>query len=148
MGDSLNHDEIRAQLPFYVAGTLDAATMKAIQQHINACLECAQSSYEWQALATAIRMEAEARVPALPPLRLPAPARSTQRLTLRWTQVLVASLIALVTIGLVLGVFQGSRLFLFQSPTVTSTSVSTTAALLFSTKPGGVDRLGKIEVLE
>ncbi len=62
------HDRWEAQLPFYLAGTLEAEAHMAVEQHLRECDACSATLAEWQRLAEGVRMEAERRMVALPPL--------------------------------------------------------------------------------
>lgn len=68
MNHNIPHDECRAQLPFYVAGTLPRNEQAAIERHLDDCERCRAELREWQFLAGTVRREAAARRVSLPPL--------------------------------------------------------------------------------
>ncbi|MFN8376421.1 MAG: zf-HC2 domain-containing protein [Anaerolineae bacterium] len=53
-------------LPFYVAGTLDAAQRTALEKHMDDCETCRRSLSEWYVIGEAVRAEADSWARTLP----------------------------------------------------------------------------------
>ena len=65
------HETWLDQLPYYVAGALDAADHAALEAHLRECQACRDALDTWTVIAGAVREEVGGRVGALPPLRPP-----------------------------------------------------------------------------
>ena len=64
----LPHDQWRACLHLYVAGSLSVDERVAVEHHLHVCAACRAELREWQVLVDAVRVEAGARFTTLPPL--------------------------------------------------------------------------------
>lgn len=64
----LHDDRWQDLIPFYVAGSLPAADVHALERHLAVCADCQQALHEWRIIAESVRGAAVERGRALPPL--------------------------------------------------------------------------------
>ena len=76
------HDDLKSQLPLYVAGTLSDDERRGVELHLQGCKACQADVRAWQITAAAVREEAGARVAKLPPLSPVVTANLRQRPTM------------------------------------------------------------------
>ena len=105
----MNHDELQADLPLYVLGSLDAEERRAIEAHLaEGCASCDGELYAWREVVGQVALETSAAAPPDVKAKLlarvrgagaPSTGGAVARRRIGWTAPLAIAAAALLVLG-------------------------------------------------